>query len=202
MRGAPGGTISGRRPLPECPSDNAAHYPARWHKLPLAFAIKIVRHLTASRGPDASAETCEKVLRTFSVCSGASQTAIETRIRRCRADEQQKINRTFAHIYRFRDFVPLEPCDQKSVRAVPIQYGCRPDDFRFHRSGGMLFLNLSMCATLRLIFQLHVRAITPYARFDRCLRGSRANRKSSENFFACFGWTNIVRAKPWGVYRF
>ena len=35
---------------------------------------------------DASAETCEKVLRTFSVCSGASQTAIKTRIRRCRAN--------------------------------------------------------------------------------------------------------------------
>ena len=46
--------------------------------------------------------------------------------------------------------MPLERYDQESVRVVPIQYGCRPDDFRFHRSGGMLFLNLSMCATAHL----------------------------------------------------
>ena len=47
---------------------------------------------------------------------------------------------------------------------------------------------------------LHVRATTPYARFDRCLRGSRANRKKLRRaFFACFGLPNTVRAKPWGA---
>ena len=46
------------------------------------------------------AETCEKSsAELFSVCSGTSQTAIETRIRRCRADMQSIIDmRCRAHI--------------------------------------------------------------------------------------------------------
>ena len=53
---------------------------AEEHKPQLTTASGQDMHCTASRGPDASAETCEKVQRTFSVCSGTSQTAIETRI--------------------------------------------------------------------------------------------------------------------------
>ena len=34
---------------------------AQWHKPPLALEVKIDRYLTASRGPDASAKTCEKL---------------------------------------------------------------------------------------------------------------------------------------------
>ena len=95
--------------------------------------------------------------------------------------------------------MPPERYERRPVRAVPIQYGCRLDDFRFYRSGGMLFLNLSMCAKVRFISPGHVRATTPYARFDRCLRGSRANRKKLRRaFFACFGWPNTVRAKVLG----
>ena len=52
------------------------------------------------------AETCEKSsAELFSVCSGASQTAIETRIRRCRADilrRNKPHHRAHTQIQRFR----------------------------------------------------------------------------------------------------
>ena len=53
-----------------------------------------------------------------------------------------------------------------------------------------------MCATMNLIFQLHECA-SVYMRVSIAVRG--ANRKTSRrDFFACFGWPNTVRAKPWG----
>ena len=146
---------------------------AIWHKPQLALKVGITRHPTASRGPDASAETCEKVPAGRFSASGSDRNAHIHVARTC----SQSLTCTVAHMNRFRNNVPPERYDQEFVRAVPIQYGCRPDDFRFHRSGGMYVLNLNMCAKVRFMDRLHVCATTPYARFDRCLRGSRANRK-------------------------
>ena len=86
MRTAPGGTISGRRPLPEVPWPDGINH-----------SSSAIENRSASRrpsrGPDASAETCEKSsAELFSVCSGTSQTAIKTRIRRHRADVQPIID--------------------------------------------------------------------------------------------------------------
>ena len=167
---------------------------AIWHKPQLARTASYSRHPTASRGPDASAITCKKVPDgAFLVRSANSDRNAHIHLAHSCS---QNMNCTFAHMYRFKDSVPPERYERRPVRVVPIQNGCRPDDFCFHRSGGMYVLNLKMCAKVHVNNRLHVRATTPYARFDRCLRGSRANRKSSPNFFACFGWPNIVRAKP------
>ena len=94
---------------------------AIWHKPQLASEVGLNRYLTASRGPDASAETCEKVLRTFSVCSGTSQTAIKTRIytsRRREVSHEHAPSRTFS--------------DSKMT--------CRPNDESENRPGGSNFV--------------------------------------------------------------
>ena len=75
----------------------------------------------------------------------------------------------------------------KIVRATVFQYGGNPDRSLLVLLGRHVGLNLFIRATVQFILILNLYATTPYARFDRCLRGSRANRKSSENFFACFG---------------
>ena len=82
MRGAPGGTISGRRPLPEVPWPDGINLLSSLK--PKSRDTPWLRAACVRQ-----AETCEKSsAELFSVCSGTSQTAIETRIRRCRADMQ------------------------------------------------------------------------------------------------------------------
>ena len=75
------------------------------------------------------AETCEKVRRTFSVCSGASQTAIETRIRRSRAIilRRNKLHlRAHTQIQKYHAARALKA---KIVRAAAILYGYSPNRF-------------------------------------------------------------------------
>ena len=142
MRTAPGGTISGRRPLPEVPWPDGINH-----------SSSAIDNRSASRrpsrGPDASAITCKKVPDgAFLVRSANSDRNAHIHVAwKC----SQRLYCRFAHILRFKNNMPPERYDRKSVRAVSIQYGCRPDDFRFHRSGGMYVLNLNMCAKVRCI---------------------------------------------------
>ena len=106
---------------------------AEEHKPPLTTVSGQDMHCTASRGPRCVSRNMRKSpCGTFFGLRRRSKRAYTRRV-----DEKRKINFTFAHIFRFSTFVPPERYDQKFVRVLPIQYGCRPDDFCFHRSGGM-----------------------------------------------------------------
>ena len=71
---------------------------ARWHKPQLALEVGITRHPTASRGPDASAETCEKVPAGRFSASGSDRNAHIHLAHSC----SQNMKCTFAHIKRFK----------------------------------------------------------------------------------------------------
>ena len=86
---------------------------ALWRKLPLALEVKIDRYLTASRGPDASAETCEKVPAGRFSASGSDRNAHIHLAHSC----SQNMNCTFARINRFKPT-------------------CRPNDESENRPGG------------------------------------------------------------------
>ena len=166
------------------------------HGLPLKLASTDTSRLRADCVRPA--ETCEKVRRTFSVCSGASQTVIETRIRRCRADILRRNKPHLRAHIQIQTHMPPERYDRRPVRVVPVQYGCRPDDFCFHRSGGMYVLNLSMCATVQFM-DCFTSARGVYARFDRCSRSEP--KKPRQGLFCMFRLTDRARAKPWGFCR-
>ena len=74
-------------------------------------------------------EQTEKVLRTFSVCSGASQTAIETRIRRCRADMKLKNQPKRRAHTQIQDIHAARTMKAKIVRAAAILYWYSPNKF-------------------------------------------------------------------------
>ena len=151
MRGAPGGTISGRRPLPEVPWPDGINH-----------SSSAIDNRSASRrpsrGPETSAETCEKVLRTFSVCSGASQTAIKMRIRRCRADILRRNKLHCRAQLQIQEYRAARTIRAKTCLGCTNTIWLPPGRFSLSSLGRHVGLNLFIRATAHLICRLYVRA--------------------------------------------
>ena len=69
----------------------------------------------------------KKSFGTFSVCSGTSQTAIETRIRRCRADMQSIMDMHCRAQTQIQDIHAARTMKAKIDRAAAILYGYSPN---------------------------------------------------------------------------
>ncbi len=74
-----------------------------------------------------------------------------------------------------------------------MYYGYNPNGFRSYGSGGMSGLNLKMCATQQLIFQLHVGASI----YMRVSISAFRPKKTASGLFCMFQLTPPVRAKPY-----
>ena len=126
------------------------------HKRPLTFEVGLTRHPTVSRGPDASAETCEKVPAGRFSASGSDRNAHIHLAHSC----SQNMNCTVAHIFRFKPtcrpsdksenrpggshFVWVQPEQtfDRIARAAVFCIGTARTGLRSYRSSGMVFLNL------------------------------------------------------------
>ena len=142
MSCADGGTGDHLRPKAPC-----AGPLARWHKPQLVCNQKSIgQPMSFARTRCVSRNMRKKLCGAFFGLLGSLANSDQNAHIHLARTYSQSLTCTVAHSYRFKNTVPPEPYDQRSVRAVPIQNGCRPDDFCFHRSGGMVFLNLNMCA--------------------------------------------------------
>ena len=97
------------------------------------------------------AETCEKSsAELFSVCSGASQTAIETRIRRCRADGQQKNKPHLSAHVQIQGYRAARTIRAKTCSGCTNTKWLPPGRYSIVSFGRHVGLNLCMCATARV----------------------------------------------------
>ena len=139
MRTAPGRTHSGRRPSPEVPRPDGINHSS-------SFKSKSIDTPRLRADYVRPAETCEKpASRVF-----RPPAAIETRIYTSRGRAVKQVtapSRTYSdsrHTCRTSDTI------KNLFGLCPYKKSCRPDDFRFHRSGGTVFLNLFICAKVHV----------------------------------------------------
>ena len=116
---------------------------ARWHKPPLVLEIqnRQIPHGFA-RTVFVQPKHAKKALRSFFRFAREPRKQRSKRAYTRRADGQSIIDmRCRAHI-QIQTHMPSKRYDRRSVRTVPTQDGCRPYDFCFRRSSGMVFRNL------------------------------------------------------------
>ena len=136
MRTAPGGTISGRRPLPEVPWPNGINHSSS------AIETRSASR-RASRGPHRPAETCEKVLRTFFGLRQRSKRAYTHR-----ADVKSVIDMHLRAQLQIQGFRAARAIRSKICSGCTHTKWLPPGRFSLSSFGRHVGLNLFMCATL------------------------------------------------------